>query len=39
MGRVYGTHGTADIYEKDFDEKTSRNTYGRITLQRTSGIS
>jgi len=39
MGSVYGTHGTADIYVQDFDEKTSCNTYGRITLQRTSEIS
>jgi hypothetical protein len=29
---------SADIYTQDFDDKTSRNTYGRITLQRTSGI-
>jgi hypothetical protein len=38
-GSVYGAHGTADIYVQDYDEKASRNTYGRIMLQRTSGIS
>ena len=39
MGCVYGMHGTADIHIQDFDEKTSRNVYGRIALHRTSGIS
>jgi hypothetical protein len=38
MGSVYGTHGTADKYIQDLDEKTSRKTYGRKTLW-TSGIS